>query len=62
MVAKKRKVMFRKKRQYLILYPPPPSQNIYLRQPKNNENQINTTRGQNLKEFSNTAGRLVGSL
>jgi hypothetical protein len=29
---------------------------------KNNQNQMNTTREQNLKEFNNTAGRLDGSL
>ena len=35
--------------------------NLDLRQPKNNKNQMNTTRGQNLKEFKDTAGWLAGS-
>jgi hypothetical protein len=36
---------------------PPPlhSKNLYLRQIKNNQNQMNTTGAQNLKEFNNTA-------
>jgi hypothetical protein len=29
---------------------------LLLRQLKNNQNQTNTTRAQNLKEFNNTAG------
>jgi hypothetical protein len=37
---------------------PPPlhSKNLYPRQIKNNQNQMNTTGAQNLKEFNNTAG------
>ena len=42
--------------------PSPNSKNLYLRQLKNNQNQMNTTWGQNLKEFNNTAGWLSGFL
>ena len=34
----------------------------YIRQLKNNQNQMNTTGAQNLKEFSNAAGWLSGFL
>ena len=37
---------------------PPPSMFFNLRQQKNNQNQINTTGAQNLKEFSNKDGWL----
>ena len=36
----------------------PHSKDLYLWQLKNNQKQMNTTRGQNLKEFNNTAGLL----
>jgi hypothetical protein len=39
----------------IISDPVSPKKNLDLRQPKNNQNQMNTTRGQNLKEFNNTA-------
>jgi len=35
---------------------------IYLGHLKNNQNQMNTTRAQNLKEFNNTAERMSGFL
>ena len=50
----------------LILPPPPPplplphSKHLYLRQLRNNQNQLNTTGGQNLNEFNDTAGWLSG--
>jgi hypothetical protein len=43
--------------------PPPPlphSKNLYLRQLRTNQNQLNTTGGQNLNEFNDTAGWLSG--
>ena len=46
---------------YKFLSPPPSphSTNLYLRQQKNNQSQMNTTGGQNWKEFNNTAGWLT---
>jgi hypothetical protein len=38
------------------------SKTLYLRHLKNNQNQMNTTGAQNLKEFNNTAERLSGFL
>ena len=38
------------------------SKNLNLRQLKNNQNQMKTTGGHNLKEFSNAAGWLSGFL
>ena len=49
----------------LFLFPPPPpplhthtKKYLYLGQLKNNQKQMNTTGGQNLKEFNNTVGWL----
>jgi hypothetical protein len=42
--------------------PWPHSKNLYPRQLKNNQNQMDTTGGQNLKKCSNTADLLSGFL
>jgi hypothetical protein len=65
MVVKKWKAMFGDI--FFIFYcntdpllPHTHSKILYLRQLKNNQNQMNTTGAQNLKEFNNTAGWLSG--
>ena len=45
-----------------LSHPHTHSNNLYLRQLKNNQNQMNTTGAQNLKEFNITAGWLSGFL
>jgi hypothetical protein len=62
MVVKKWKAMFGKKMVISKPLSPPPthSKNLYLRQLKNNQNQINTTEGQNLMKINNTAEWLSG--
>jgi hypothetical protein len=42
--------------------PPLHPKDLHLRQLKNNQSQMNTTGGQNLKEFNNTAWWLSGFL
>jgi hypothetical protein len=44
----------------VIFDPLPQLKNLYLRQLKNNQNQMNTTGAQNLKEFNNAAWWLSG--
>jgi hypothetical protein len=45
--------LFWEKMYYLILSPLPHSKYLYRKQLKNNQNQMNTTGAQNLKDFGN---------
>ena len=49
------------KKMYDLILSPARTQNIFIEnnQPKNNQNQMNTTGAQNLKKFDNTAGWLA---